>query len=247
MKHFASIVLFAVGLIPALVMAAPGKDVCVREFRPLVTGEKVLECTFVGGERGTKELATQQYLTDVGTCWDYDIVAVQSCGCRKFLKASICCRKGGTKDCELRIGNSVEVDCAKYGQAKFGLSGATESDECAKKRKAIGCAKTDAMWAGVQVGPCIGEGGNDLGGVYQCDDAGRQRFADGECGPDPIDCGCTFLEDCSNPAWLKCYKSFMQDAELKACYDFKAYPNNYLRWKCQDDLKKARSGGGDSN
>lgn len=219
--------------------AQPSVAQCKSTWEPLVKGERALNCSFRGGARPTKELHGKHYLTPIGTCWDYDVVALQRCGCRTFLKASICCRKGSTasSQCEWRIGNSIEADCKKYGQPPFGLSGTTEPEECKARRQSMGCFKKKFQFGeGVATGPC------QASPAFECArgfDA-QTDFLDGRCGPTPEDCGCTLLEECSKEDPLKCYKQWKADKEAVDCYWNKKHDNNYKRWKCYDDLKKSR-------
>jgi hypothetical protein len=87
---------------------APSVSQCRDTWDAGASKEKVLECTFEGGERLTNELGGQKYLEPVGTCWDYDVAVAQRCGCRRFIRASICCPKGETTGCDWRIGKLRE-------------------------------------------------------------------------------------------------------------------------------------------
>jgi len=218
--------------------AKPSPELCRQHFTPAIPGEKVLDCKYVGGDRGTKELKGQHYLTDVGTCWDFDLTAVQRCGCRLFMKSSICCRKGSTTDCEWRVGDSKMVDCKPYGQPPFGLSGDTEPEECRARRVATECWNKDKLvFHGVTVGPCM------EGPLFDCPDgdAAIGRYLGDQCGPTPEDCGCTLAEACSKPETVKCYKDWKADPEAVKCFDSKLYQNNWLKHKCYDKLKNPGS------
>ncbi len=201
---------------------------------------RVLDLKSKGGQRSTNELNGQKYLHPVGTCWDYDIVELQKCGCRLFEKASVCCRTGSTKECEVRIGTRTGmVDCAKYGKPKFGLSGNTEPEECKAQKQAANCwSRKDLQFGpGVVIGPCM-KGGP----VFTCP-KGQETvtdFLNQKCGPTPEDCGCTVVEECSKPEGLECYKQWKADKEAVDCFWNPQYDNNYKRWKCYDNLKKAR-------
>lgn len=215
---------------------APSVQQCRDTWQKAPSGEKVLECRFQGGERATNELNGQKYLTPVGSCWDYDVVVAQRCGCREFLKASICCRKGATTDCEWRIGNSAVADCTKYGQPPFGLSGASEPADCREKRSQADCWKReDLLFGGVAVGPCLGGG---LRFTCAGGQEAQQRFLDGGCGPRPADCGCRLAEECSTPDDLACYREWSQDELAVAC--FRDRPNGYERMRCYEELRRSR-------
>ena len=60
--------------------AKPSTELCEKFFTPAVPGEKVLACKYVGGDRPTREMNGQQYLTDVGTCWDFDLMPSRTAG-----------------------------------------------------------------------------------------------------------------------------------------------------------------------
>ena len=105
-------------LLPSLVCAEPSKAQVINfwELQNRVQG-RVLDVKSRGGQRSTNELDGKHYLNPVGTCWDYDVVELQKCGCRFFEKASVCCRKGSTKECEVRIGTTTKlVNCSTYGK-----------------------------------------------------------------------------------------------------------------------------------
>lgn len=215
---------------------APSVQQCRDTWQKAPSGEKVLECRFAGGERATHELNGQKYVTPVGSCWDYDVVVAQRCGCREFLKASICCRQGGTSDCEWRIGNSVVTDCKKYGQPAFGLSGTAEPADCGEKRTQADCWKRkDLLFAGVGAGPCLGGG---LRFTCPGGQETQQRFLDGGCGPRPEDCGCRLVAECSTPADLACYREWSGDEQAVAC--FRDRPNGYERTRCYEELRRSR-------
>lgn len=216
---------------------APSVKQCRDTWQRAPSGEKVLECRFEGGERATHELGGRTSPTPVGTCWDYNVVVAQRCGCREFLKASICCRSGSTSDCEWRIGNSVVTDCAKYGEPPFGLSGSQEPADCRERRLQGECfQRKDLLFAGVVVGPCMG------GGVrFTCPggDADQQRFLQGQCGPRPEDCGCQLVPEFSTAADLECYRAWSTDEQAVAC--FRDRPSGYERTQCYEELLKSRA------
>jgi hypothetical protein len=166
------------------------------------------------------------------------VVALQRCGCRQFLKASICCRKGASSSCEWRIGNSVPTECKRYGQPPFGLSGTTEPADCKVRRQAMECHKrTDLVFGpGNAVGACT----DSPKFVCPKGDETRVQYVERKCGPTPEDCGCTLAEECSLDEHLKCYREWKNDKEAVACPGDAKYKNNYERWKCLDALKKAR-------
>ncbi len=227
-------VLLSLSFLALPVLAKPSNDMCRKHFTPMVPGEKVLDCKYVGGDRGTKQLKGEHYLTDIGTCWDFDLVAVQRCGCRLFMKSSICCRKGSTTDCEWRVGDSKMVDCKPYGQPAFGLSGDTEPEKCRQERVAAECWKNKKLvFQGVTVGPCM------EGPLFECPDGDEaiQRFLSDKCGPTPEDCGCTLSELCSKPDALKCYLEWKGNPEAVKCFDSKLYENNWLKHQCHDAVK----------
>ena len=159
-----SLMVLACGIIAAVSMAAqpagaePGKAQVIQlwEQQNNVKG-RVLDLKSRGGQRPTNELNGKKYLTPVGTCWDYDLVELQKCGCRLFEKASVCCRRGSTKECEVRIGTTTSmVDCAKYGKPRFGLSGTVEPEECKVRKQAAACwSRKDLLFGpGVAIDPC---------------------------------------------------------------------------------------------
>lgn len=174
---------------------------------------RVLDVKSRGGQRTTNEIHGKQYLTPVATCWDYDIVELQKCGCRLFMKSSACCRTGSSKDCELRIGDSKMVDCAPYGKPQFGLAGNTEPSECKSQRMQSSCWKRKDLvfGAGYVIGPCRGSNERqDWPPSFVCPKGQEtvQDFLNKKCGPTPEDCGCTIVEECSSQEGLKCYKEW---------------------------------------
>ncbi len=203
-------------LAPAYVQSKPVTEaLCKRTFTPTSATEKVLKCVDQGGERATRELAGQQYLYDVGVCRDVDMVVLQKCGCRQFTRSSICCRKGMKQDCEWRVGDSKLVDCAPFGQPKFGTSGDVEPPDCKQTRNASDCFKRrDLVFTGAVVGPC-----RRAAPEFTCPDgrAAVSRFQNDECGPTPEDCGCTLIEECSEPEGLACYRAWKANPEALAC------------------------------
>jgi hypothetical protein len=219
------------------VMAKPSADLCRKHFTPMIPGEKVLDCKYVGGDRKTNQLYGQKYLTDIGSCWDFDLVALQRCGCRLFMKSSVCCRKGSTTDCEWRVGDSREVDCKKYGEPAFGLSGTTEPEECRARRMEAMCRKNkNLVFHGVMVGPCTSAP------LFECPqgDSAMHEFMGEKCGPTPEDCGCTLSEDCSEAEALACYKNWRDNPEAVKCWDSKVYKNNWLKHQCLEKLQQAK-------
>lgn len=113
---------FVLLILVGAAQAQPSKNQAIKMWEGQYKG-MVLDLIPRGGERTTNQLHNKHYITPVGTCWDYDVTELQKCGCRLFNKASICCRKGSSTDCEIRIGNSSLVDCSKYGKPKYRLSG----------------------------------------------------------------------------------------------------------------------------
>jgi hypothetical protein len=186
---------------------APSTSQCKSTWQKAPSGEKVLDCDFKGGERTTNQLDGQHYLNPVGSCWDYDVVVAQRCGCRKFMKASICCKTGSKSNCEWRIGDSALTECKKYGQPTYGLSGEKEPADCKATRKHSECwARKDLQFAGVVVGPCMG------GGLrFTCPNGQKtmQDFLNERCGPTPEDCGCKLVADCSEDKDLACYRKWI--------------------------------------
>jgi hypothetical protein len=209
--HFTSLALFACAVFflgEGIAAAEPSKSQVTKmwEDQHNVKG-RILDVKSMGGQRTTNELHGKHYLTPVATCWDYDIVELQKCGCRLFTKSSACCRKGSSKDCELRIGNSKMVDCAAYGKPKFGLSGSEEPADCKAQRTQTSCwnRKDLVFGPGTVIGTCTKESP-----YFVCPkgwDTG-QEFLNKKCGPTPEDCGCTLVEECSSEAALKCYKEW---------------------------------------
>ncbi|HOP40060.1 MAG TPA: hypothetical protein PLI53_03375 [Geobacteraceae bacterium] len=198
------------------VIAEPSKSQVIRlwEDQHQVHG-RVLDVKSRGGQRSTNELDGKHYLVPVGTCWDYDVVELQKCGCRLFQRASVCCRKGSARECEIRIGTSSKmVDCSTYEKPKFGLSGNSEPGECKAKRTAAACwSRKDLVFgAGSSIGPCVGSGGatQDWPPAFVCPNGYDtvNDFFNGKCGPTPEDCGCTLVEECSNEAGLACYRNW---------------------------------------
>ncbi len=215
------------------------KGICEKVFDP-VGKERILSCKYIGGDRSTREIGGQQYIYDVGTCWDVDLVSLQTCGCRLFHKSSVCCRKGKSNkgDCEFRVGDSKLVDCKPFGQPAFGLSGDVEPEDCRKQRIQSMCwGRKDLQFGvGTVTGPCMSsphficDRGND----------GMMDFLNEKCGPTPEACGCKLMEECSDPAALKCYKDWVANPEAVKCFDPKIHDNNYKRHKCYDALTGAK-------
>lgn len=217
--------------------AGPPAGICEKVFDP-IGDEKLLSCKYVGGDRATRQIGGETYLTDIGTCWDVDLVSLQKCGCRLFAKSSICCRKGkSTKgDCEWRVGGSKLVDCKPFGHPAFGLAGDTEPEACRLERMKTECwGRKDLQFgAGVTVGPCTASPNF----VCAKGEADMQAFLNGDCGPTPEACGCKLAEECSEPEPLKCYKEWIANPAAVRCYDQKINDNGYKRYKCMEDLKK---------
>jgi hypothetical protein len=198
------------------VCAEPSKAQVIRlwEDQHRIKG-RVLDVKSRGGQRSTNELDTKKYLYPVGTCWDYDVVELQKCGCRLFERASVCCRKGSTKECEVRIGTSTKMlDCSAYGKPKFGLAGTVEPAECKNQRMASACwnRKDLVFGAGSTIGPCVGSGGSarDYPPAFVCPNGYDTvtAFYNKQCGPTPEDCGCTLVEECSTEEGLACYRQW---------------------------------------
>jgi len=198
------------------VCAEPSKAqvISLWEVQHRVQG-RVLDVKSRGGQRSTNELDGKHYLNPVGTCWDYDVIELQKCGCRLFEMTSVCCRKGSTKECEIRIGTSTKlVNCSSYGKPKFGLSGDQEPADCKEKRTAADCWKRKDLvfGAGSSIGPCTGSGGaaKDWPPSFICPNGYDtvNDFHAKKCGPTPEDCGCTLVEECSTEAGLSCYREW---------------------------------------
>jgi len=210
-----------VSAIMSLAIAAPvwaglPKGICEKVFQP-AGKEKLLSCKYVGGDRATREINGQQYLYEVGTCWDVDLVSLQKCGCRMFEKSSVCCRKGKTNagDCEWRVGGSKMVDCKPFGQPSFGLAGDAEPEDCRAQRVQAMCwgRKDLSFGVGITTGPCL------KSPQFICDkgDDDMMRFLNRECGPTPEACGCKVMEDCSDPTALRCYKEWVANPDAVHC------------------------------
>jgi hypothetical protein len=203
-------------LAPMPVCAEPSKAQVIHlwETQNRVQG-RVLDVKSRGGQRSTNELDGKHYLVPVGTCWDYDVVELQKCGCRLFEKASVCCGKDSNKDCEVRIGTTTKlVDCSTFKKPKFGLSGDQEPADCKEKRSATACwSRNDLVFgAGSVIGPCVGSGGAAKDGPpsFVCPKGYDtvNDFQEKKCGPTPEDCGCTIVEECSSEAGLACYRKW---------------------------------------
>lgn len=197
------------------VCAEPSKAQVIRlwEDQHRIKG-RVLDVKSRGGQRSTNELDTKKYLYPVGTCWDYDVVELQKCGCRLFERASVCCRKGSTRECEVRIGTSTKMlDCSAYGKPKFGLSGESEPADCKNQRRASACwhRKDLVFGAGSVIGPCRGSNAEqDWPPSFVCPNGYDTvtAFHNKKCGPTPEDCGCKIVEECSNEKGLACYRQW---------------------------------------
>ncbi len=204
---------------PATVRAEPSKAQVIRlwEDQHRVKG-RVLDVKSRGGQRSTNELDGKRYLVPVGTCWDYDVVELQKCGCRLFERASVCCRKGSSRECEVRIGTGTRMlDCSAYGKPRFGLAGNTEPADCKEQRQASACwhRKDLVFGAGSSIGPCVGSGGaaKDWPPAFVCP-KGQETvndFHNKKCGPTPEDCGCTLVEECSTEEGLACYRKWKSE------------------------------------
>lgn len=195
---------------------------------------RVLDLKARGGERTTNQLHNKKYITPIGSCWDYDVTELQKCGCRLFEKASICCRKGSSTDCEIRIGNSRLIDCSKYGQPRYGLSGGVEPSECRQQRMATSCFnRRDLTFGpGNSVGPCQ----SSPHFICPKKDETMRDYWDNKCGPTPEDCGCTLVEECSTEEALKCYKDWKSNKAAVDCYTNPRYKTPYERNKCYQSV-----------
>lgn len=220
---------------PAPASAAPS---CKRYYEPGAAGEKLLRCTPRGGVRPTRELGGKKFLGVVGTCWDFDVVALKRCGCRMFEKSSLCCGKGAAaKTCEWRVGNSKWVDCKTYKQPKYGLSGAQENEQCRQELNAADCFKRVRTQALMTPGPCKQLRATCKGDREQ---AGRDFFNE-KCGPLIEDCGCEVDRQCSDATAVQCYDEYRKDKEGIACYFRQAKSPNDKR-DCYEALKRQRGG-----
>ncbi|NPU84434.1 MAG: hypothetical protein HPY65_08080 [Syntrophaceae bacterium] len=222
--------------------------------------DRVLSIKRMGGQRTTNQLDGKHYITPVGTCWDYDIVELQKCGCRLFLKASACCRRGSSRECEMRVGNSKMVDCSPYGKPKFGLAGNTEPADCKTQRMQSECwHRKDLLFgAGVVIGPCMGSNEKqDWPPTFTCPkgQAAVQDFLNKKCGPTPEDCGCTIVEECSSEGGLKCYNDWKSNKAAVDCFYNPIYKSGYEQDKCykavmaggsSEGAKEAAAGAADS-
>lgn len=232
--------IFILGLVvsPALVQAEPSKAQVIKLWQAQYKNAPVLDVIYRGGERATNQLHTKHYITPVGTCWDYDVTELQKCGCRLFQKASVCCRKGSSTDCEIRIGNSGLVDCSKYGKPKYGLSGDTEPKECRESRAAADCFKRKDLTfgPGTSAGPCTSTP------YYVCPkkDETMRSFWDGKCGPTIEDCGCTMVAECSREEDIACYTAWKNDKAAVDCFSNPKYNTNFKRHQCYEEHKKGR-------
>ena len=229
----AALSLSLVTVVAAPVRAAPS---CKKYFEPGSPGEKLLSCKFRGGVRPTRELGGKKYITVVGTCYDYDVVALQKCGCRQFDRASLCCGKGrAAKTCYWRVGNSHLVDCKKYGKPKFGLTGNTETEECRQTVNAADCFKKVRNQALVTAGPCEHLRLDCKGDKEK---AGSDFFNE-KCGPLVEDCGCSVDRTCSPSAAVQCYDEYSKDKEGIACF-WKQDKSLYDKKQCYEAVKKKR-------
>ena len=209
--------------------AQPSGAQCVQLWNKNMTpelakaGEKAMACTPKGGKRATKEHGGKHYLTDIATCWDYDLVGLKKCGCRLFKKASICCRKG-QKECEFRIGDSEFVDCKKYKLPTYGLAGETEPKDCKEKRLAGFCFKKRDGLAGVNLRTRMtrDERGKTTGGpcpiFFDCKGGPKtaERFDAGECAL-AEECDCT-VSECNEETTFTSYEEFKKDKAAQACW-----------------------------
>jgi hypothetical protein len=170
--------------------------------------EKVLRCTPRSGSRRTNSLAGKRYLTNVGTCWDYDVVVSQSCGCRLFSRASICCWKRGRRTCpDFRIGSSRPVDCRKYGRPRYGASGKTMSAACKAKAKAAAAFAfcRNGKFSSVAMTGCRASVSVSCGTKAQL----RALLAE-KSGPRVESYpGCKLIERCSGKEGLACYRKLL--------------------------------------
>lgn len=240
MVRFGSIGMMLCGLLflSGTVQAEPSKGQVIKMWQGQYKNATVLDIVPRGGQRTTNQLHNKHYIGPVGTCWDYDVTELQKCGCRLFQKASVCCRKGSSTDCEIRIGASRLVDCSKYGKPKYGLSGNTEPKECRESRTATDCFKRKDLTfgPGSSAGPCMGTP------YFVCPgkDETMRNFWDGKCGPTIEDCGCTMVPECSKEEHIACYNEWKNDKMAVDCFSNPKYNNNYKRHKCYEDLKAGK-------
>lgn len=201
---------------------------------------KVLDLKPRGGQRTTNQLHNQHYLSPIGSCWDYDVTELQKCGCRLFEKASVCCKKGSSSDCEIRIGNSMMLDCSKFGKSKFGLSGDKEPAACRERRMASDCfSRKDLTFGpGITVGPCTSSP------YFICPqhDETMMAFLNKKCAPTPEDCGCTIVPECSQEEHLKCYQDWSNNRDAVECYTNPNHKTPYAREDCYKNLLKLKKG-----
>jgi hypothetical protein len=201
---------------------------------------KVLDLKPRGGQRTTNQLHNQHYLSPIGSCWDYDVTELQKCGCRLFEKASVCCKKGSSSDCEIRIGNSRMLDCSKFGKSKFGLSGDKEPAACRERRMASDCfSRKDLTFGpGITVGPCTSSP------YFICPqhDETMMAFLNKKCAPTPEDCGCTIVPECSQEEHLKCYQDWSSNKDAVECYTNPNHKTPYAREDCYKNLLKLEKG-----
>lgn len=229
------VVLFGAIFLVGTAHAEPSKSHVIKMWENQYKN-KVLDLKTRGGERTTNQLHNKHYITPIGTCWDYDVTEIQKCGCRLFDKASVCCRKGSSSDCEIRIGNSKLVDCSKFGKPKFGLSGDTEPEECRQRRMSTDCFNRKDLTFGIgnSVGPCQ----SSPSFICPNKEVTMREYWAKKCGPTPEDCGCTIVPECSKEENLKCYTEWKNNKDALDCYWSEKYKNNYERQKCYEGIKK---------
>lgn len=217
--------------------AEPSKSQAIKMWEAQYKN-KVLELNARGGQRTTNQLHNQHYITPIGSCWDYDVTELQKCGCRIFEKASICCRKGSSSDCEIRIGNSKLIDCSKYGKPRFGLSGDKEPADCKERRMASDCfsRKDLTLGPGTTVGPCKSSP------YFICPkhDETMMAFLNKKCGPTPEDCGCKIVPECSQEEHLECYKEWSGNKDAVDCYTNPKYKSPYAQEGCYKNVLKLK-------
>lgn len=207
-----SFAFFALLAAPSAALAKPSAGQCKKMWHKQ-PGERVLRCTPRGGARRTNSLAGRRYIRSVGTCWNYDVVVQQSCGCRLFSKASICCWNKGRGCPDFRVGSSRLVDCRKYGAPRFGESGRTLSEAC--KAKAATAAKHAHCRKGAFKAVALGDCRDAIN--VSCDTPAHFNALLREtCGPRVEDCpGCQLSSTCSSARGLVCYEKMLQKKAAK--------------------------------
>ncbi|MCB9639206.1 MAG: hypothetical protein H6728_07885 [Myxococcales bacterium] len=188
--------------------AQPSESRCMQLWKK-GAHETVLRCKARGGERLTRSLQGRRYRGVVGTCWDYDLVVQQSCGCRLFKRASICCWRDRPGVCpDFRVGASQIVKCGGYGAPRYGASGATMNARCQKRAKSGRRNR--------HCGRAIVSGKAKAFTFFSCRDAVLvqckkesqfQPIFRGRCGPGVGGCrGCRLMDECNSSRAKKCYR-----------------------------------------